>query len=132
MKKHLNPKTLVRPQGNSYCQLVTTEANTFIYISGQVAHDAAGQLVAPGDILGQTRQALENIRLALAAAGAAPSDIVMLTYYVVDYKPEYGPQIINAAEAFFGDVPAPAGTLIGITALMLPELMIEIQAVAAI
>jgi enamine deaminase RidA (YjgF/YER057c/UK114 family) len=92
--------------------------------------DERGALVGPGDLAAQTMQAMRNVGLALAAAGASYADIV--TTYVVDYKPEYRAIINNARASFFGDGPRPASTLVGVAALALPEWLVEIEAVAVV
>ena len=57
-------------------------------VAGQVAEDADGNLVGPGDLAGQARQAFANLGLVLAAAGARPDQVARITIYVVGHRPE--------------------------------------------
>ena len=62
-------------------------------MSGQVALDAKGEIVGKGDLRAQTAQAMENVKTALAAAGATPQNAVKVNYYVVNLKPDLLPTI---------------------------------------
>jgi enamine deaminase RidA (YjgF/YER057c/UK114 family) len=70
--------------------------------------------------------------LALAAAGATYADIVKITTYVVDYKPEHRIIIGQARAPFFANGTPPASTLVGVAALAVPEWLVEIEAVAVV
>ncbi len=129
-KKFINPGALSLPRG--YTHVVTIEGEKLIFISGQVAFDARGEVVGKGDLRAQTRQVCENLRAALAAAGATPADVVKMNIYVVNYRPEYLPVIREVRSQFFPQDNLPASTLIGVQALALEDLLIEIEAVAAI
>jgi enamine deaminase RidA (YjgF/YER057c/UK114 family) len=130
--EHLNPDTLFTPEGNSYTQLVTSTGGTTIHIAGQVAFDTAGNVIGIGDLKAQTEKTFDNLRLALAAAGASVKDLVRMRYYVVDYEPACLEFLLPAVTEFFGDVPAPASTLVGVSALYVKGLLIEIDATAVI
>ena len=132
MNEHINPGSLMVPEGNSYTQIVTSTGNKTIHIAGQVSVDSNGNVLHEGDLGAQARQALENIRLALEAVGAEKKDLVRLRYYIVNYSSESIPVLMAALEDFFGDIPAPAGTLLGISALFLPGMMIEIDGTAVL
>ena len=94
--------------------------------------DARGALVGAGDLAAQTAQAMRNVGLALAAAGASYADIVKTTTHVVNYKPEHRDVISKAKAPFYASVTQPASTLVGVAALALPEWLVEIEAVAVI
>ena len=130
--QHLNPDTLFAAEGNSYTQIVTSTGGTTIHIAGQVAFDTQGNVIGVGDIKAQTEKTLDNLRLALEAAGGGVNDLVRMRYYVVNYDPACLEHLIPAIEVFFGDVRAPASTLVGVTALYVDGLMIEIDATAVI
>ena len=102
------------------------------YTAGQVSIDEHGAPVGAGDFAAQTAQAMRNVGLALAAAGAGYADIVKITTYVVDYKPEDRAVIGAARGPFFADAARPASTLVGVSALALPEWLVEIEAVAVV
>ncbi|HUY27636.1 MAG TPA: RidA family protein [Candidatus Binataceae bacterium] len=128
--KHINPDTLLQPRG--YTHVVTVSApGRIIFVSGQVAVDKDGKLVGPGDLKAQVRQAAANLKLALAAAGAAPADIVKTNTYIVNYKPSDYPAMREARATLFGDTPnPPASTMVGVTALAVEGLMVEMEAIA--
>jgi enamine deaminase RidA (YjgF/YER057c/UK114 family) len=102
-----------------------------VFVSGQVADDAQGNLVGPGDLAAQARQAFANVGRALVAAGAGPNQVSRITIYVVHHRPEYLPVISEARVAVFGDH-LPADTLIGVEALAEPGYLIEVEAVAVV
>ena len=82
----LNPKALCPTFG--WTHVVTTTPGKTIHISGQVAVNERGEVVGRGDLKRQTEQAFENLRLALAAAGATWNDVIVTRLYVVGLKPE--------------------------------------------
>src|SRR5581483_5314156 len=84
-KKFINPSTIAAPRG--YTHIVTATGGRMIWISGQVAFNAKGELVGKGDLRAQTTQVYENLQNALAAAGATTADVVKVNTYVVDFKP---------------------------------------------
>ena len=84
-----------------------------------------------GDLRGQVTQVMENLKAALAAAGATTDDVVKLNYYVVNLKQDQLPIIREVRGKYFSVEHLPASTLIGVTALAREEFMIEIEAVAA-
>jgi enamine deaminase RidA (YjgF/YER057c/UK114 family) len=125
----LEPEGLPRPA--AYSQAVVARGQRMVFVSGQISVDADGQLVAPGDLAGQARQALGNMRRALEAAGASPGDITKMTTYVVGYRPDHLTAIREARRSELGDV-RPASTLVGVEALFQPEFLIEVEAVAVL
>src|SRR2546428_5346350 len=96
--QRLAPEELFRP--TAYSQVVVATGRRMVFVSGQVSIDAEGALVAPGDFTGQAMQVYANLHAALEAA-----DVVKLTTYVVDYKPELRPLLAAARSAIF-DPPA--------------------------
>lgn len=89
-------------------------------------------VVGEGDFAAQAEAAYENVRAALASAGAEPKDIVRMRTYIVDYKPDCLEPLGLATAAFFGGHPPPASTLIGVASLAMPEFMIEIEVTAVV
>ncbi len=121
---------LVRAEGlaepiSHYSDAVRT-GNT-VYVSGQASVDRHGHLVAPGDVVAQTRQVLDNMKLALAAAGATLDDVVKVTVYLRHCADR--PRVNEVRKAYFG-ANRPASTLIGITEFAIPGMLVEIEAVA--
>jgi enamine deaminase RidA (YjgF/YER057c/UK114 family) len=125
-----HPKGLF--QNPAYSHVVAASGKRTIYIAGQVSVDAEGAVVGAGDLAAQTTQVMRNLGLALAAAGAGYADIVKITTFVVNYKPELRPIIGKARSPFFEGGPPPASTLVGVSALAAPEWLIEIEAVAVV
>jgi enamine deaminase RidA (YjgF/YER057c/UK114 family) len=117
---------------HGFSQVVIASGTRTIYTAGQVSIDEHGTLVGAGDLAVQTVQAMRNVGLALAAAGATYADIVKITTYVVDYRPEHRAVIGKARAPFFGSGTRPASTLVGVNALALPEWLVEIEAVAVV
>ncbi len=70
-KKYINPDTLLAPRGYTHIVTIAGPAK-LLFISGQVAVDKEGKLVGPGDLKTQIRQAANNLKAALTAAGPPP------------------------------------------------------------
>jgi reactive intermediate/imine deaminase len=112
-----------------YSQAVLVKGGHLLVCSGQVAFDAERDIVGKGDLRAQTRQALENLKRVLAEAGASMDDVVHLTIYLTEMR-EY-PRLSDVARKYFKE-PFPGMTLIGVKELAWPDLMVEIQAIAAV
>jgi len=128
--EHLRPSGL--HHNPAYSHVVVASGARTVYISGQVSVDEEGRVVGPGDLTAQTTQVMQNLGLALKAVGASYANIVKITTFVVDYKPELRPIIGKARSAFFEGMEPPASTLVGVTALAAPEWLVEIEAVAVV
>lgn len=128
MAEIVNPSSLGRPAGFSHA----VRAGDTVYLAGQTALDAEGQIV-PGDIVAQFRQSFTNVLTALTAAGGRPSDLVSVTIYLTDI-PDYqahGREIgLIWRELAGSEYPAMAG--IGVTALWQRDALIEIQGIAVV
>ncbi len=124
----LNPDGLSKPTG--YTHVVIAQPGKLVYVSGQVALNPASDMVGKGDLRVQATQAMENLRSALAAAGATLEDIIKVNYYVVNLKPDQLPIIREVRSKYFSAEHPPASTLVGVTALAREEFLIEIEAVA--
>jgi enamine deaminase RidA (YjgF/YER057c/UK114 family) len=128
--EHPRPEGLLHNAG--FSQVVAATGKRTIYTAGQVSIDERGNLVGADDLAAQTEQVMRNVGLALAAAGASFADVVKITTYVVNYKPEQRAIIGRARAPFFAGGPPPASTLVGVSALALPEWLVEIEAVAVV
>ncbi len=100
----------------------------YVYISGQIAVDAEGQVVGAGDFERQARQVFGNLHLALAAAGMNFSHVVKLNLYLTDMG--HAPIMSRVRAEYIGSSPPPASTLIQVAGLAYPELLFEAEAIA--
>ena len=127
-KSPINPWTWQDRRGFTQAWRVEAPA-AILFVSGQVPLDDDGNLVAPGDFDGQARRTFENLGLVLDEAGGTFGDIVKLTVYLTDMArlPDYGR---IRAEYIRGR--PPASTAVGVTALAVPGLMIEVEATAVL
>jgi len=100
------------------------KAGNHIYISGTTAVDERGDIVGKGDVYLQTRQCIVNIEKALKKAGASLNDVVRTRTFITDIKQweAFG----KAHQEFFGDI-KPAATLVEVSKLIHPDLMVEIE-----
>ncbi len=129
-RKVINPPTLYDPPG--YSHIIETTGSRTVTIAGQVAIDADGNLVGEGDFAAQVAKSFENLRAALEAVGATPADLVKTTSYVVGLSPERTAAMRSTRDEFYAGVAPPTSTLIGVTALALPQLLFEIDATAVL
>lgn len=126
----------LKPEGiapaTGYSHLVVTSPGKLVFISGQVARDKQGNLVGKGDLRAQTVQVFENLKAALASAGATFTDVVKINWYVKDYKQENLAVLRDVRTMYVNKDNPPASTLAGVAALALDDYLIEVEAVAAI
>ena len=126
----LNPPELSPTFG--WTHVVTSTGGKTIYISGQVAIDERGEVVGRGDLKRQTEQAFENVLHGLTAAGATFKDVVKTSLFVVGLRPEHVPIIREIRGRYVWAEHPPASTLVGVSALVGPDWLIEIEAVAVV
>ena len=129
---YLNPPTLCPTHGWTHVVSVNDRTGRTIHVSGQVGIDERGQVVGPGDLSAQTEQAFHNLSLALAAAGATFQDVVKMNLYVVGLKPEHVPLIRAVRARYVSAEHPPASTLVGVSGLVGPDWLIEIDVTAAV
>ena len=125
--ERINPEDLSRPQ--TYTRVIVARGSRLVFVAGQVAEDAQGNLVGPGDLAAQARRAFANVGRALAAGGARPDQVTKLTIFVVDFRAHCLPAIEEGRSAVFGDH-KPADTLVGVATLAHPGCLIEVDAIA--
>ena len=111
-------------------QGVAVPSGRMVFVSGQVARGVDGQLVGRGDIRAQTRKVLENVRSVLAEAGATMDDVTKVTVFVTNLAEHFSAIHEIRAEFFSSDYPA--STLVEISRLVDPEMLIEIEAIAVV
>ncbi|AYJ52174.1 RidA family protein [Rhodococcus sp. P1Y] len=129
-KNVISPDTVWDPGAQLLSQCVAIEqASTTLYLSGQTAITADGQFAGIGDVDTQIRLAFENIRLIVDAAGGTLDNVVKLTVYFVDLRN------LDTYTGILGELfpeTRPAQTVVEISRLAMPELLIEIDAVAVL
>ncbi len=100
-----------------------------LFISGIVALDAENNVIAPGDVVGQAEAIFSTIGHILGLAGAGFANVLRVTVYLLDVQDRT--RINPVRQKFFGAT-LPASTLIGVRELALPELLIEVEAIAGL
>lgn len=126
-KTCFNPPELP-PAIGPYSWATRVGAGDLVFIAGNAALGADGNVVGLGDIRGQTEKTLENIKVALTAAGATLTDVVKTTVYLTDVANYRGYNEVYR-RYFPADPPARATLLTG---LVVEGLLIEIEAIAVI
>jgi 2-iminobutanoate/2-iminopropanoate deaminase len=128
-KKTSNPRTVARPLKPYYSNAVRVSSGPLLFIAGQLAIDKAGKVVGKGDLRAQAVQVLENIRAILVANKANMKDIVQVTVYVTDMRAFH--DIADIRMKYFPK-DGPSSVIVEVSKLAIPELQIEISAIAAV
>ncbi|GAB3837813.1 Rid family hydrolase [Kribbella italica] len=115
--------------GNGYSHVVTGPGR-WVAIAGQVALDAAGEIVGAGDPEAQARQVFANLDACLSAAGASFADVVKLNFYVTDIG--VLPAVRVVRDQYVDTANPPASTAVQVVALFRPELVLEVEAYAVV
>ena len=129
-----HPNKIVQPADlpvrNTHSQLVTVTGGTLVFVAGMTSRsEKDASPVHPGDMRAQLRQVCQNIGRALRAVGADFSDVVKTTTFTTDIE-EYQRVADERFKYFTRDLPTSA--LIGVKRLSAPDLMVEIEVMAAI
>src|SRR5262249_14530467 len=128
--QHLNPDGLHKNPAYSQAVAVTRNVKT-VYVGGQNAVDASGQVVGKGNLQVQTEQVLKNVETALAAGGAKLEHVVKWNVYIVQ-----GQSVLPGFESFrhaWGDRPnPPTVTVLLVAGLANPDFLVEIDAIAVV
>lgn len=127
MKEFLQPGGMFDASAYGYTQVVVAPPGRQLFIAGQVGWDASGRVVSE-DFEEQVKQALVNLDLALKGGGATRGDITLVRLYVPNHDRAKNGPLARQLAAFFEGLTPPAQTLLGIQALALPELLVEIEA----
>jgi 2-iminobutanoate/2-iminopropanoate deaminase len=131
-KEYVNPSSLFPSLPYGFSQVVIATGKKMVFISGQTAWDIRKNSIGGDSVLEQTRQTFRNLEMAMEAAGGTLKDIVALRIYVVDYQAESGTAVGTALGELFSPENPPASTWIGVSALAVPEFLIEIEATAVL
>ena len=120
------------PTLGMYSHGMVAPGGELVVVAGQVGADRAGNLVGPGDVVAQTRQAFENVRAVLEAAGSGMRQIVRFQTFLTHAADIEG--FMQARKElfprYFPDGVYPPNTLLVVSRLVVPELLVEIEAMA--
>ncbi|MEK6709701.1 MAG: RidA family protein [Nitrospinota bacterium] len=120
------PPDVFVPRGRTYSHGVILEGGRTLYVAGQTARNKEGNIVCKGDAAGQTRQVLENMKKVIEGAGGRMEDVAKTVVFITDIK--YRDAVGQVRQEFFKD-DRPANTLLVVSALADPDLLVEIEAV---
>jgi 2-iminobutanoate/2-iminopropanoate deaminase len=123
-----NPPQLAKPNG--YTHVVIVNRGKLVLISGQTGLNSKGEISS--DFAAQAKQAFANLKIALAAAGAKPAELVKLNYYIVGLNHDKLLALRDARDSVIDKQHPPASTLAGVQALFRSDVQIEIDAEAVI
>lgn len=124
-----NPEGLPAPVGPYSHVTTAAPGGRLVFCAGQVGWGADGELVGPGDVVAQAEQTMRNLGRCLQHAGATFADVTKITMFMVDVRDF--PKVARVRERYLTE-PFPASTLVEVTALIDPELLIEIEATAVV
>lgn len=124
-----NPNLPAPMRGGAYSSGVEAPAGRTVYVSGQVAFDAEGNVVGEGDIKLQTETVLEHVKTVVEEAGGSMGDIVKVTVFITDMG--LYDDIHEVRRRYFEE-PFPASSMVEVSALIDPRLLIEIEAIAVL
>jgi 2-iminobutanoate/2-iminopropanoate deaminase len=129
-RREIRSSSLPAPmRRGAYSSGVEAPVGRTIYVSGQVSLDAEGRVVGEGDIKLQTETVLEHVKTVLEEAGGGMEDIVKVTVFITDMG--LYDEIHEVRRRYFEE-PYPASSMVEVSALIDPRLLIEIEAVAVI
>jgi 2-iminobutanoate/2-iminopropanoate deaminase len=123
--ERIQPQGLAKP--GTYSHVI--RAGNTVYISGQTATDAQGNVVGRGDITAQSVQVFENLKAALASVGGTFADVASITVYITDAR--YRDPMREVRTRYLGDK-LPTSTLLVVAGLADPEYLLEISAIAVV
>jgi enamine deaminase RidA (YjgF/YER057c/UK114 family) len=120
------------PTFGMYSHGMVAAGGEIVVVAGQVAADRAGKLIGPGDPVAQTKQAFENVRAVLEAAGSSMRQVVRFQTFLT-HAADIDGFMTARKELFpryFPDGVYPPNTILVVSRLVLPELLVEIEAMA--
>jgi reactive intermediate/imine deaminase len=106
---------------------VKAQAGELLFVSGCVSVDSEGKVVGAGDIVAQTHQTMQNFQAVVEGAGLRMSDVVKITNYLIDVR-DYA-AMAEVRRQYLAE-PHPASTMVQVTGLLYPGLLVEIEGIA--
>ena len=131
-RRQVTPAGMVDPDGDlgvPYSQGTLVDGTLFV--SGQTATGADGEVSPRGDLEGQFRRALENVERVVEAAGGSMGDVVECVIYVTDMAAWRSGDASDVRREFF-EAPFPSSTLVEVGALARPGMLVEVKATAVL
>lgn len=116
-------------QTPGYSPVAEVRGGRTVYLSGQIALDVQGRTVGEGDFTAQARQVFANLQQALAAVDLTFEAVVKLTIFLTDFR--YLSEMRAVRDEFVNMASPPASSAVQVSALVRPELLIEVEAIAA-
>jgi 2-iminobutanoate/2-iminopropanoate deaminase len=130
VKREIKSPLLYEPPGGGvFSTAIEAPPGRTIYVSGLTSRDKSGNVVAPGDIVAQTEQVMQNLKAALDAGGATFDDVVKVTVFIRNMNDFH--KIHGVRRKYFRK-PYPASTMVEVSRLVDEDLLIEIEAVAVV
>lgn len=126
--ERINPAGLNTPP--SYSHIAVARGSRQIFFAGQVPMDENSQVVAVGDLHAQTVATMRNLKIAMDAVGVRWEDITRRTIFTT--QPFERVALAAAIKEVAGDSPLPPQTIVGVSGLALPELLVEIECTAVV
>lgn len=123
-----NPNTIAKPVG--YSHVAEVRGGKLVFIAGQVALNAKGEVVGKDDYRLQAEQVFKNIGLALESAGAGFNDLVKLTVFIVDFA--HAPEVREVRDRFINTQHPPTSTAVQVSRLFRPDILLEVDAIASV
>ena len=131
-KQYVNPKELgAAPKFYSHAVTVSGQGK-LIYVSGQVSWGPDGKVVGAGDMRAQCEQVFKNMTNVLRAAGAGWDEVIKMNGYMVGINADHVAAYREVRSGYLKAKQLPASTLVGVTSLVQPELLLEVEVVAAV
>lgn len=124
--ERIHPQAEGLSWADHFTRVVISRGGKLVFISPMAATGADGKIVGIGDIETQARHIYKKLAITLAAAGAAPADVVMHHSYVVGLEPADGAILARLMADFYPEGARPAAALLGIDTLINPDLELEI------
>jgi enamine deaminase RidA (YjgF/YER057c/UK114 family) len=128
-RRHWNPEGIAPPASRYSHAVMVTGAQRWLHLAGQIAVAPDGSV--PAGLADQIDLCLANVEAGLASAGMTRADLVRLTFYLTDGAPGAVATYRARRDAWIGDAPPPAVTLLIVAGLAAPAFLVEVDAVAA-
>ena len=125
----VNSPDLATPSGHFSQAIAVQDPGQLLFISGMTARRSDGSVVGVGDVASQTRQVCENLRTVVETAGGTLADLVRVDVFVRNI--EHFDEVHAVRRLYFPD-PPPASTMLEVSKMVHPDMLIEINAIAVL